>query len=173
MIYLIWGMCKMTEAKQHKKGSIFWKLIASYLIFSFFAIVIVVGVLMATTLLAIEVPDNFEFPGIAIGENGEELDEDYQVKKIYGEKKTDMTQYTPETLLAWTDQRTGNTDFRLYWQKKEGGFYLIFYPVRAYSIVFLRISEEGCCFCCCSCFLRTYFLSAFIFQERYTDRLKT
>lgn len=141
----------MTETKRHKKGSIFWKLIASYLIFSFFAIVIVVGVLMAATLLAIEVPDNFEFPGIAIGENGEilylervqnlggwveELDENYQIKNIYGEKKTDMIQYTPETLLAWTDQRTGNTDFRLYWQKKEGGFYLIFYPVRAYSIVY-------------------------------------
>lgn len=141
----------MTEAKQHKKGSIFWNLIVSYIVFSFFAILIVIGVLMAATVLAVDTPQNFGFPGISIGENErilnleeiqnlggwvEETDENYRVKNIYGEKKTDMMQYTPEALLAWTDQRTGNTDFRLYWQKEEGGFYLIFYPAGAYTLVY-------------------------------------
>lgn len=141
----------MKETKQHKKGSIFGKLIASYLIFSFFAVLIVVGVLMASTMFAVDTSDNLEFPGITIGKNGEmvnlekiqnlggwveELDENYQLKNIFGEKKTELTQYTPEILLAWTAQRTGNTDFRLYWQKKKDGFYLIFYPVSSFSVIY-------------------------------------
>ena len=48
----------------------------------------------------------------------EELDEDYRVRSIYGEKKTETTQYTPEFLLEWTDQKSGNSAFHLYWQKK-------------------------------------------------------
>lgn len=141
----------MTEAKQHKKGSILWNLIVSYIVFSFFAILIVVGVLMAATVLAVDTPTNLGFPGISIGEDGrilnleaiqnlggwvEEIDENYRVKNIYGEKKTDMMQYTPETLLAWTDQRNGNTYFRLYWQKEKEDFYLIFYPAGAYTLVY-------------------------------------
>lgn len=52
----------------------------------------------------------------------EELDENYQVKNIYEEKLTDSIRYTPETLLEWTDQRTGNENFYLYWQKRREVF---------------------------------------------------
>lgn len=141
----------MAEVKKHRKGSIFRKLIASYIIFSFFAILIVVGVVVAAAVLMTGIGEKSNFPGVSTGENGEilnignvqnlggwveELDENYQVKSIYGEKLTERMQYTPETLLEWTDQRTGNRDFHLYWQKKEGGLYLIFYPVKAYSVTY-------------------------------------
>ncbi|MDE6640743.1 MAG: HAMP domain-containing histidine kinase [Acetatifactor sp.] len=141
----------MTEVKKHRKGSIFRKLIASYVIFSFFAILIVIGVALAATVWVTGIGEKSGFPGVSAGENGEilnmvsiqnlggwveELDEEYQVKNIYGEKLTGSMQYTPETLLEWTDQRTGNGDFHLYWQKKEGGLYLIFYPVKAYSVTY-------------------------------------
>ena len=134
-----------------KKGSIFRKLIASYIIFSFLAVLFVVGVALAAAVWATGIGEKSGFPGVSTGENGEilnmehvqnlggwveELDENYQVKNIYGEKQTDSMQYTPEALLEWTDQKTGNLDFHLYWQKKDGGFYLIFYPVKAYSVTY-------------------------------------
>ena len=50
------------------------------------------------------------------------MDENYQVKNIYEEKLTDSIRYTPETLLEWTDQRTGNENFYLYWQKRREVF---------------------------------------------------
>ena len=143
--------CAMTESKKRRKGSIFRKLIASYIIFSFFAILIVIGVGVAAMFRITGFGEESGFPGVAIGENGEilnmdsiqnlggwveELDENYQVKSIYGEKLTDSMRYTPETLLEWTDQRTGNENFYLYWQKKEGSLYLIFYPVKAYIITY-------------------------------------
>ncbi|MDE5588648.1 MAG: HAMP domain-containing histidine kinase [Acetatifactor sp.] len=143
--------CAMTESKNRRKGSIFRKLIASYIIFSFFAVLIVLGVVVAAAVLASGIGEKSGFPGVSAGENGEmlnmesvqnlggwveELDENYRVKNIYGEKLTDRIQYTPEILLEWTDQRTGNSDFHLYWQKKEGGLYLIFYPIEAYSVTF-------------------------------------
>lgn len=43
-------------------------------------------------------------------------------------------QYTPELLLEWTDLKAGNEQYYLYWQRKKGGIYLIFYPVNAYTI---------------------------------------
>jgi len=144
-------MREIVKSKKHKKGSIFRKLIASYIIFSFFAILIVVGVMAAAAVFAVGVGERSGFPGVTIGENGEilnlesvrnlggwveELNENYQVCNVYGEKKTADMHYTPEALLERTSQGTGNTEFYLYWQKKEGGFYLIFYPLSSHSVVY-------------------------------------
>ncbi len=139
------------KKKTSEKISIFWKLIISYIVFSFFAVLIVIAVGITTLVFQVYIPQNFEFPGIASGKNGEilypgaegvktlggwieELDEDYRVCRIYGEKKTDTMQYTPELLLEWTDLKAGNEQYYLYWQRKKGGIYLIFYPVNAYTI---------------------------------------
>ena len=134
-----------------KKGSIFRKLIASYIVFAMTAVVIVISVSLASVILAVESSNNMEFPGIAIDDSGniqdpagvqqlggwvEELDENYRVCEVYGEKQTDTVQYTPEFLLEWTDQRAGNDAFYLYWQKKENGYYLIYYPVDMYSVTY-------------------------------------
>ncbi|MDE5699681.1 MAG: HAMP domain-containing histidine kinase [Lachnospiraceae bacterium] len=134
-----------------KKGSIFRKLIASYIVFAMTAVVIVIGVSLASVILAVESSNNMEFPGLAVDDSGniqdpasvqqlggwvEELDENYRVCEVYGEKQTDTVQYTPEFLLEWTDQRTGNDAFYLYWQKKENGYYLIYYPVDMYSVTY-------------------------------------
>lgn len=134
-----------------KKGSIFRKLIASYIVFAMTAVVIVISVSLASVILAVENSNNMEFPGIAVDDSGniqdpagvqqlggwvEELDENYRVCEVYGEKQTDTVQYTPEFLLEWTDQRAGNDAFYLYWQKKENGYYLIYYPVDMYSVTY-------------------------------------
>ena len=133
-----------------KKGSIFRKLIASYFVFAVSAIVIVVGVSVISVILAVA-NSNPAFPVLLTDGDGniqdiegiqrlggwvEELDEDYRVRSIYGEKKTETTQYTPEFLLEWTDQKSGNSAFHLYWQKKsqeeDSGYYLIYYPKEAF-----------------------------------------
>lgn len=116
-----------------KKGSIFRKLIVSYIVFAISAIAIVMGVSIISVILAVESNNNPDFPALAIDADGniqdlagiqwlggwvEELDETYHVCKVYGEKKTEAVQYTPEFLLEWTDQRTGNNAYHLYWQKK-------------------------------------------------------
>ena len=137
-----------------KKGSIFRKLIASYFVFAVSAIVIVVGVSVISVILAVA-NSNPAFPVLLTDGDGniqdiegiqrlsgwvEELDEDYRVRSIYGEKKTETTQYTPEFLLEWTDQKSGNSAFHLYWQKKsqeeDSGYYLIYYPKEAFTVTY-------------------------------------
>lgn len=138
-----------------KKGSIFRKLIVSYIVFAISAIAIVMGVSIISVILAVESNNNPDFPALAIDADGniqdlagiqwlggwvEELDETYHVCKVYGEKKTEAVQYTPEFLLEWTDQRTGNNAYRLYWQKKsqtkESGYYLTYYPAEAFTVTY-------------------------------------
>lgn len=134
-----------------RKGSIFRKLVASYIVFAMSAVIIVMGVFVASVVLAVGSGDSAEFPGLSIDENGEianleniqqfggwveELDEDYHVSRVYGKKKTETMQYTPEFLLEWTDQGTGNDLFHLYWQKKESGYYLIYYPMELYTVTY-------------------------------------
>lgn len=138
-----------------KKGSIFRKLIVSYIVFAISAIVIVMGVSIISVILAVESNNNPDFPALAIDADGniqdlvgiqwlggwvEELDETYHVCKVYGEKKTEAVQYTPEFLLEWTDQRTGNNAYHLYWQKKsqtkESGYYLMYYPAEAFTVTY-------------------------------------
>lgn len=138
-----------------KKGSIFRKLIASYIVFAMSAIAIVIGVSIISVILAVESSNIPSFPVLVADDNGniqdiegilrlggwvEELDRDYRVYNIYGEKKTETTQYTPEFLLEWTDQKTGNSAYHLYWQKKsqekESGYYLIYYPSEAFTVTY-------------------------------------
>lgn len=138
-----------------KKGSIFRKLIVSYIVFAISAIAIVMGVSIISVILAVESNNNPDFPALAIDADGniqdlagiqwlggwvEELDETYHVCKVYGEKKTEAVQYTPEFLLEWTDQRTGNNAYHLYWQKKsqtkESGYYLMYYPAEAFTVTY-------------------------------------
>lgn len=138
-----------------KKGSIFQKLVASYIVFAMTAIVIVIGVSVISLILVVEGSSNPDFPALAIDADGniedladiqrlggwvEELDADYRVCKVHGEKKTEAMQYTPESLLEWTDQRAGNNAFHLYWQKKsqakESGYYLIYYPAEVFTVTY-------------------------------------
>lgn len=138
-----------------RKGSIFRKLIASYIVFAFSAVIIIMGVCIAAAMLVVEGSNSPAFPELVIDESGnisdlasvqrlggwvEELDADYRVCQVYGEKRTGTMQYTPELLLEWTDKGAGNDAFYLYWQKdqqnKDSGYYLSFYPVEAYSVTY-------------------------------------
>lgn len=138
-----------------KKGSIFRKLIASYIIFAMSAVAIVIGVSVISLILAVEGSSTPAFPVLTMDDSGniqdiegvwrlggwvEELDGDYRVCRVYGDKKTGTTQYTPEILLEWTDQKEGNRTYHLFWQKKtqqkEPGYYLVYYPAEAFTVTY-------------------------------------
>ncbi len=161
------------SGRENYKGSIFGKLIGSYVAFTLIAIII--------TLASLFLFLNFSgggiifqnFPGLNLKEDGsiehleeisnlggwvEVLDKDFQVTKVYGEKQTKSKSYTPEELISITAfsedgqtknfgrdalvtvhntaQNKGETNYHMFWQKREGGYYLIFYPRDAFSIVY-------------------------------------
>ncbi len=156
-----------------RKGSIFGKLIGSYMIFAFIAIFLVVASLLAFTLFSSGSQGMMDFPGLSVKEDGtignldvvyqfggwvEELDADYRVVKVYGKKQTKTRSYTPEQLLLATDaekkvqaylyednamisvdgDHINDTAerYHIFWQKKEGGYYLIFYPPDAFTVIY-------------------------------------
>lgn len=158
---------------KRRKGSIFGKLIGSYVIFVLIAIFLVIVSLLAFMLFSPGGRALQDFPGLSIKEDGtignlnmvyqfggwvEELDEDYQVTKVYGKKQTKNQSYTPEELLAITaveggeqtypygenavisvddkDIKRTSEKYHIIWQKKEVGYYLIFYPMDAYTVVY-------------------------------------
>lgn len=141
-----------------KKGSIFWKLIISYIIFSMIAIVVTM-VCMAVSIFISFGGSNPDFPGILVEDgkignlteidnlNGwvEELDENYRVVNIYGRKQTLEQSYTPEQLIDMTAQKGYTYDklpasdpagYYIYWQQREGGYYLMFYPRDSFVITY-------------------------------------
>lgn len=147
-----------------RKGSIFWKLIISYIIFSMIAIVVtMVSAVVSIVISFFGGNANPDFPGIS-AEDGkignlaevdnlggwvEELDENYQVVNIYGRKRTAERSYTPEQLIAMTAQKKAEyistydnlpdsdpASYYIYWQQREGGYYLIFYPRDSFVITY-------------------------------------
>lgn len=164
---------RQEREKEKYRGSIFGKLIGSYVIFSLIAITITLAsLLLFFTFSSSRIPLQ-NFPGITFKEDGsieyleeishlggwvEELDKDFHVTEVFGEKQTKNRSYTPEELIWVTafleDGRTKNfgrdalvtirndssgnpaEEYHVFWQKKEGGYYLIFYPLDAFSIVY-------------------------------------
>lgn len=161
------------RGKEKHRGSIFGKLIGSYVVFTLIAITITMVSLLIFLMFSDSSIPLQNFPGLTVKEDGnigyleeishlggwvEELDKDFQVTKVYGEKQTKDWSYTPEELISVTafleDGKTKNfgrnalitvhntsssnraEDYYLFWQKREGGYYLIFYPPDAFSIVY-------------------------------------
>lgn len=160
----------MRKGKKFEKhrGSIFGKLIGSYVIFSMVAIILILGSLYLFTVFSSKSPILNNFPGISVEEDGtigdldmvyhfggwvEELDRDYRVVKVYGEKRTKEQFYTPELLLDMTAFPNENpispygsnamiiaedeiSGYHIFWQKHPGGYYLICYPRDAFTVIF-------------------------------------
>lgn len=150
--------------RKKKRGSIFWKLTVSYVIFSMIAIVVTVASVVLSIFISFFGGNaNPDFPGISV-EDGkienlteidtlsgwvEELDENYQVVNVYGKKRTAEQSYTPERLLAMTAQKGAENAYAydnlpasdpagyyIYWQQKEDGYYLMFYPRGSFQITY-------------------------------------
>lgn len=134
-----------------KNSSIFRKLIGSYIIFALVAIAIVTGVMVIYLFSALDISETSDFPGLTILEDGsignlddvktlngwvEELDENYKVVNVYGNKQTDDMSYTEKQLIEYAAQRNNRSVYYLYWQKKEGGYYLIYYPKEAFMVTY-------------------------------------
>lgn len=137
------------KKRNRHRGSIFRKLMGSYIVFVLIAIVITVSVMIVYLLSSVEGSVSSDFPGLTILEDGsignlddvetlggwvEELNDDFTVLKVYGEKKTKDMHYTEKQLLDGADQKEGLSDYYLYWQTKDGGYYLIHYPKGAFSV---------------------------------------
>ena len=156
-------MEQRNRKEKEKRGSIFWKLIISYVIFSMIAIVVTLVSVAVSIFISFGGKINPDFPGISV-EDGkivdltevntlggwvEELDEQYQVVNIYGKKQTTEQSYTPEQLINMTAQKgaeyiytydklpASNPErYYIYWQQREGGYYLLFYPRNAFTITY-------------------------------------
>lgn len=140
-----------TRKKNRRRGSIFSKLIGSYIIFAVIAIVIAVVVMLVSFFISLGGAVNPDFPGLTILEDGsignldevkalggwvEELNAEYTVLQVYGDKKTGGMQYTLKQLVDETDRMNGLDDYYLYWQQKDGGYYLMYYPREAFTITY-------------------------------------
>lgn len=130
--------------KRKKKGSIFVKLVVSYILFSFVAIV-VVFVCGFLEVLALSGGEDINkcVPAELVMEDGsldsldmvcgcggwvERLDDDYQVVEVFGDKKTMVDSYTERELLEATKQDGIKGAYRTFWEPYDGGSYLFFYP---------------------------------------------
>ncbi|MDD6307051.1 MAG: HAMP domain-containing sensor histidine kinase [Clostridiales bacterium] len=137
--------------KYKKKGSIFIKLVISYLLFlSVVVVIFIVGGLIE--LMAFSGGDDINrlLPSETVMENGslgpldavystggwvEKLDEDYRVIEVFGEKKTAEDCYTERQLLEATRYENAKSEYHFIWEPFEGGSYLFCYPKDAVSIL--------------------------------------
>ena len=144
-------MEKEAEKRSRNRGSIFRKLMGSYVIFALIAIVVVTVVMAVYFLTALDLSEDSKFPGLLILEDGsignlddvmtlngwvEELDENYTVVNVYGNKQTKDTSYTEKQLIEDAAQMNDRSEYYLYWQKKEGGYYLMYYPKEAFVVTY-------------------------------------
>lgn len=144
-------MQQKVKKRSRHKGSIFRKLMGSYIIFALTAVVITVSVMVIYLLSSADGAGSSEFPGLTILEDGsignleevktlggwvEELDEKYHVLKVYGEKKTEDMHYTERQLIDKASQKNPRSKYYLYWQAKDGGYYLINYPKGAFNVTY-------------------------------------
>lgn len=141
--------------KNHKKGSIFIKLVVSYFLFSAVAIAaIFICGFMELLALSGGADINQLVPGDLVAKDGslgsldavysaggwvEKLDEDYRVIEVFGEKHTQTDCYTEKELLETTRQDRLEGAYRMFWEPFEGGSYLFCYPK---DVVKIQINFE-------------------------------
>ena len=139
------------KKKRKIKGSIFRKLLVSYFIFSFVAIITVFGGLLAEIFTLSSGDPETMIPAMLVNEDGsldslenvflangwvEKLDENYHVVEVYGEKQTDKMSYTGQELLEMTKADIMNTDYYTFWEDGKEGSYLFVYPYDVMSVSF-------------------------------------
>ncbi len=139
------------KKKRKIKGSIFRKLLVSYFIFSFVAIITVFGGLLAEIFTLSSGDPETMIPAMLVNEDGsldslenvflakgwvEKLDENYHVVEVYGEKQTDKMSYTGQELLEMTKADIMNTDYYTFWEDGKEGSYLFIYPYDVMSVSF-------------------------------------
>lgn len=143
--------------KKHKR-SIYQKLVFSYIIFAVVAIIIVIGCFLVDFMLSIGQNMSEEFPGVPLDEAGqvvsadkiirlggwvEQLDSDYHVTEVYGDKQTSDMDYTEYQLLTYTNLiQAADLDYYMFWQKAEPYSYLCCYPKTLFSITY-SFEAEG------------------------------
>lgn len=137
--------------KKNKRGSIFGKLIGSYFLFAAVAVitVLVYGVVQ---LLAFSGGDiNQMNPSALVAEDGtlgsldvvyrcggwvEQLDEQYRVTRVFGEKQTPQQGYTERELLEATAMNDDESGYWVFWERYDGGSYLFVYPADVMKLTF-------------------------------------
>ncbi len=141
----------MKKNNRKVKGSIFRKLIASYIVFALVAIISTIICIIVSALLSWG--DNLDnnFPIATVKEDGEiasvdgviklggwveQLDENYQVQEVFGDKLTTDENYTVEQLLDLTRITNFNEEYHVFLEPYSKGSYLVFYPRDAFNIVF-------------------------------------
>ena len=145
--------------KSRRNGSLFGKLIGSYVIFSLAAILLLIAAVFISFVFSYGNVLQEDFPGITVGEDGtiqnldgiqkmdgwvEKLDAQYRVETVYGRKQTTQMAYTKEQLLdAFSLQddvqqgiQNGKKRYWMFGQNVNDSYYLIFYPEAQFSIVY-------------------------------------
>lgn len=133
------------------KGSIFRKLLVSYFIFSFVAIITVFGGLLAEIFAISNGDPGTLIPAMIVNEDGsldslenvflakgwvEKLDDNYRVVEVYGEKQTEKMSYTERELLEMIKVDIVDTDYYTFWEEANEGSYLFVYPYEVMSVSF-------------------------------------
>lgn len=137
--------------KKHRK-SIYQKLVFSYIVFALTAIVIVIGCLAAGVFFSIGKNVGEDFPGVSLDASGEpvnvsnitdmggwveQLDRDYHVVKVYGDKQTKEMEYTEYQLSTCTNIISSrDSDYHMFWQQEEPYSYLCCYPKELFNVTF-------------------------------------
>lgn len=145
--------------KSRRNGSLFGKLIGSYVIFSLAAILLLIVAVLISFVFSYGNVLKEDFPGITMGEDGtiqnldgirkmdgwvEKLDAQYRVETVYGRKQTTQMAYAKEQLLdafSLKDDvqqgiQNGKKRYWMFGQNINDSFYLIFYPEAQFSIVY-------------------------------------
>lgn len=147
--------------KKHK--SIFGKLIWSYFVFTFVAILGLVTFFVLTLLQSVDSQGEVrEYPYIAFSESGEvqdyeqlqslggwveELDESYTVVQTFGEKKTQQMTYTEKEIMTALSETMrqgtgGKGEYRIFYREQESYRYLIFFPKELFHLIY-NIDNNG------------------------------
>ena len=145
--------------KSTRRGSLFGKLIGSYVIFSMAAILLLIVAVLISFVFSYGNVLQENFPGITVGADGtiqnldgirnmngwvEKLDAQYHVETVYGRKQTTQMAYTKEQLLdafSLKDDvqqgiQNGKKKYWMFGQKAGEFYYLIFYPEAQFSTVY-------------------------------------
>ena len=135
--------------KSRRNGSLFGKLIGSYVIFSLAAILLLIVAVLISFVFSYGNVLKEDFPGITMGEDGtiqnldgirkmdgwvEKLDAQYRVETVYGRKQTTQMAYAKEHLLdafSLKDDvqqgiQNGKKRYWMFGQNINDSFYLIF-----------------------------------------------
>lgn len=145
--------------KKHK--SIFGKLIFSYFVFTAVAIVGVVVCFVLALVQSVGGEQKLEeYPYIVFAQNGElkssealeqfagwveELDEDYSVSKVFGQKRTEIQQYTEKEIIGYLSkalQMNHEGEYYILYHEEGGYRYLLYYPENLFHLIY-NINSEG------------------------------